>query len=253
MGAQDELKAARWTSALPVSGGPGLNDLEAVIQLITDITVATQITGTLGLNEKCAFTDPIRSRGANTPGTVGLRLRDTTTSLEWLIQNIAGNLKFYNNTGTEDSPSWQFQGQIPLQCICHVEELDAHTVGSSGYTVSWDGVVVEDISTMWAAGAPTRIVIPFSGYYRVLAYAYTNANPTFTGWTWCGIKLNGGASAITASNRTAYHVTTGTSPSPSWQTEIYSSFSASDYLEFVLAAQSNITVTRFYMIVERLR
>jgi len=251
MGASDQLLAARWNSGMPVSGGPDINNLEAVVKLITSIPLATAITVGLGLNEKCQFTSPIRSRGNNPPGTTGFRFRDTTTSLEWLVQNIAGELRLYYNTGSEDTPVWELHGQLPVQCICHVREEDAHTVGAAGYTVSWDGPAREDISTMWAGGAPTRVVIPFTGYYRITGMAYQAAQ-TITGWLFSGFTKNGAASVMAGSEMTKHVICSGATPGPSWLNNWYGYLLEDDYIEYAVAAQSNVTVADFQMIVERL-
>jgi len=215
MGASDQLLAARWNSGMPVSGGPDINNLEAVLKLISGIPFASAITVGLGLNAKCQFATPIRTRGTNSAGQTGVRFRDTTSGLEWLVQNIAGALSFYNNTGSEDAPTWEFQGRVPIQCICHVREEDTHTVGASGYTVSWDGPAREDIASMWVVGNPTRVVVPFDGYYKIIGNAYA-PTVTITGWIFGGFLLNGGVTVMSGSEMTKYAVTTGSTPGPSW-------------------------------------
>ena len=252
MGASDQLLAARWNSGLPVSGGPDINNLEAVVKLITGIPLASAITVGLGLNAKCQFTSPIRSRGANPPGTTGFRFNDTTTGIEYLVQNIAGALSIYDNTGSEDSPTWDLLGRVPIQCICHVTESDIHTVGSGGYAVQWEAVAHEDIADMWASGAPTRVIAPHTGYYRITAAAYQPAQ-TFTGWLFSGFTLNGAASVMNGSEMTKYVVCTGSTPGPSFNNVWYGTLVADDYIEYELAAQSNISIGEFNLIMERLR
>lgn len=254
MGATDQLLAARWNSGLPVSGGPDVNGLEAVVKLITGIPLATTISVGLGLNEKCQFTSPVRARGTSGAGSNGYRLRDTTNSKEWLIQNVNGANNVYFNTGTEDSPTWQYQGQLPVQCIAHVNRATgdgASSVTAAGYTVSWVRVIREDISTMWSSGAPTRVVIPFAGYYRVNCHAFVpGVINTMTGWLYNVLKVNG--STIYPSGQRSYAVLGAGLPDASWINTWHAYFSASDYIEWSLAAQSTIQGLEFNMVVERL-
>lgn len=254
MGVSDELLAARWNDGLPVSGGPGLNDLEAAVKLITGIPFSSTITLGLGLTAKCEFAAPIRARGSSTVANYGIRLRDTTNSKEWLVQNIDGAITLYYNTGTEASPTWQFQGQVPIQCICHVNRATADgssSVGAAGYTVSWARTIREDISSMWAIGAPTRVIIPFAGYYRVSCHGFVSSVlNTMTGWLYNVLYVNG--SVVSTSGQRSHAVLGTGKPDASWINTWHANFSASDYIEWKVAAESSISGLDFNMVIERL-
>lgn len=251
MGASNQLLAARWNNAMPVSGGPDINNLEACLKLITSIPFATTITVGLGLDEECRFTDPIRSRGTSGPGVTGYRLRDTTSGKEWLIQNANGQLYLYNNTGSEGTPTWEFQGRLPIQCLCHMERSGGASYDSGGTKVTWTSTILRDITSMWASGNPTRIVAPFDGYYRLAAYCNSNAATTYNGWGVNGFYKNGVYQDAT--QRNLYWNVGPAEPQPSLFNTSYMALDQDDYIEWEIAMGTTVTMADHHIIMERLR
>jgi len=253
MGAADQLLAARWNSAMAVSGGPDINNLEAAIKLITGIPFASTISVGLGMTAKCQFGLPVRCRGNSTPGSNGVRLRDITNSKEWLIQAIDGNLNLYYNNGSEDSATWEFHGRLPIGCICHVNRDSPQSVTSASVIVTWETAVVEDVSDMFVVGTyPTRVTVPEDGYYRITAYAYANVSgQTLNGYSYSAFKVNG--SNIYESGRSNYWELGSSDPQLSFANEYYAELDEDDYIEWLLASEQSYSLTNFNMVVERIR
>ena len=106
----DQLVATRWLASQAVlPPGPDVNNLEAVIKLITGIPFASVITNGLGLDAACRFTGNLRSFSAS--ANVGHRFRcegGTGGDVEVLIylDRDTGNFRVAKNTGTEAAPVW---------------------------------------------------------------------------------------------------------------------------------------------------
>ena len=100
---------------------------------------------------------------------------------------------------------------------------------------------------------PTRVTVPEDGYYRMTAYAYANiGGQTFNDkFSYSAFKING--SNVYASGRSNYWQLGTSEPELSFANEHYAELSEDDYIEWLLAAESNYSVGNFNMIVERIR
>lgn len=109
-GPTDQLVVSRWLAANPIlPDGPDVNSLEAVVQLITGIPFASVISGGLGLDAACKFTD--LRQWKSTSGNVGCRFRveggaGGSTECAIIMNRTTGFLHFYKNNGSEASPVW---------------------------------------------------------------------------------------------------------------------------------------------------
>jgi len=236
-----ELKAARWAATLPIAGGPKSNDLEAVVKLILGTPLATVITRGLGLNEVGQFaTEEIWIRGS-VAGTVGLRIQDTGASGEdFLVMADTTHLYIYVNTGTEGTPTWTHRGFVPISLICRVYRNTAMIVDTTLTAITWEGVKLEEESTMWAAGAPTRLVAPVTGWYRLDASAYEDAGAEILdSLVHMQIKENGSSTKY-ASSATQYVDHSAAEPGCSINTWWEGQLTAADYLE-VLMYTNNVS------------
>ncbi len=175
MGATDELMSARWHAALTVAQGPNSNNLEAVVKLITGIPFATGITNGLGLDAACRFAAAVRCTGSSTPGSSGIRLRDSTNSKEFLLQQIADELNLYQNTGTETTPVWSLIGQIAIAAVpsgaAVYEPYGSQDFRSTGALIDFTTERFDD-GSFWSTAARSRLIVPSDGRYRVSYQVY---------------------------------------------------------------------------------
>lgn len=173
MSATTELITSRWNSGLAVSGGPGINNLEAVIKLITGIPYETVISGGLGLDVECKFTKPVFTKGTSTAGQAGFRCRDTTNSKDCIVQVIGNWVHIYDNTGTEASPTWvrrhSFNRNIgPAAAKAYMNVAPQTIPNLTGTAITFDGESY-DYGGMWVAGSPRRLTAPYGGIYQIEA------------------------------------------------------------------------------------
>jgi hypothetical protein len=169
-----ELLASRWNDGLPVAGGPGINDLEAVLKLITGIPFATVISGGLGLNEKCQFTGQIWNKASGSGPSGGLRLTDTSGGgRDWLIFPNGDNIVIYENTGTESVPIWtvrstigQYGSAAGIGCTAYTSALSL--TPSTNNIIALPNEVFDSSEFHDNTTNNSRFTIPggHSGYYR---------------------------------------------------------------------------------------
>ena len=237
----NELYSARWNSGLAVSGGPGINDLEAVLKLITGIPLSTVISGGLGLNEECKFTQPVFSKGTSTPGQHGFRLRDTGNTDDTLVAQVGDWLNFYYNTGSEGTPTWVLKHSINMATgaasVRAVTSGGASITNNLGTSITFTSTI-HDIGDLWSAGAPTRLTVPYGGVYAVRGLAKFSANSS--GDRGIFVFQNGSGQHETFNDVPALNGGTATQHI---QTSFQKELAANDYLELYVIQDSGSTLT----------
>ncbi len=140
-------------------------------------TEATPVWSLLGAILPLVFTEPIRCLGDDTPGSNGIRLRDSTNSKEFLLQQINNELNLYENTGTEATPVWSLLGAIPHGApvaptgAAVLTPYGNQDFRSTGANVDFATERFDD-SSFWSTAARSRLIVPSDGRYRFSFQVY---------------------------------------------------------------------------------
>lgn len=84
------------------------------------------------------------------------------------------------------------EARLPQRDWCQVITTANKAISANATTaIQWDGTLVEDESTMWDAGTPSRVVAPRRGLYRISASILWAGDAAASGYRRVEIRVNG--------------------------------------------------------------
>ena len=183
----ERFKDARMTQSTPASSiDSHTQDLEDAIVAFLGVPVNEDLTGPLfDTDIDGNIIDFFRSAAApNVAGNSGpgWRLRDTTNDSEMLITIYDGKLRFYENTGSQSSPTWAYRNEMDVVTGNWAKGSDYSSAlgvkdiyGSvdfsvaTGAFVQWDSLdwMVDGVTLglEWTSGYRSRLICKDPGDY----------------------------------------------------------------------------------------
>ena len=199
----------------------------------------------------------------------GWRFRDTTTGDEFLLMTVNGELKVYENTGTQGSPTWTERNALSLTTgLWDVYSSDAFGTGcqvsgihgdtgdlSSGGFVHWNYEDFDD-NAYWSTAARDKLYFPNDGRYRIhwqLGFTVAGSFPDVAMQTSCYVNAVEKAPSRTGTgSKDDVDTSSGYTGLKVTQAYVLDGIQANDYLQIACYTENFTTLTEGSCIVERI-
>lgn len=215
----ERFKDARMTQSTPASSiDSHTQDLEDAIVAFIGVPVNEDLTGPLfDTDVDGNIIDFFRSAAAaNAAGNSGpgWRIRDTTSDTEFLIMAGDEKLKFYENTGSQSSPTWEYRNEMDAATGQWAVGGDySGAVGAKGIygttdfrtpaMVAWDAldwmVGGVDLGLEWTTANRSRFICKDPGDYILSFnawYYYAGVGAAYDTIISASFHLNGSGSRL---------------------------------------------------------